>query len=104
MVRIELGAPIDGYIGQVAHTFVVGASKRTPHDHSPDPAQCPDGPKQVVQNPADQSRKDIPEATFEEGEVYSIDVLICTGEGKSKTSTPARQSSSATQTKPTNSR
>ncbi|KAJ1340866.1 DNA-binding protein, 42 kDa [Batrachochytrium salamandrivorans] len=135
MVRIELGAHIDGYIGQVAHTFVVGASKENPvTGRKADVLQAAytaaevavrtikpgntswavsdlitkaakefdckaaegmtthqilrnvlDGPKQVVQNPADQSRKDIPEATFEEGEVYSIDVLICTGEGKSKT-------------------
>lgn len=30
VVRIELGVHIDGYISQVAHTIVIGASKENP--------------------------------------------------------------------------
>ncbi|KAI9203495.1 peptidase M24, structural domain-containing protein [Polychytrium aggregatum] len=135
LVRIELGAHVDGYIAQVAHTVVVGASKEAPvtgrqadvlqaaylaseaairllkpgktnydvteavekivQDFDCNPIEgmlshqiqkdVLDGPKQIVLNPTEQQRKEIETFTFEEGQVYSIDILISTGEGKPKT-------------------
>ncbi|KAJ3074134.1 Proliferation-associated protein 2G4, partial [Quaeritorhiza haematococci] len=135
MVRVELGAHIDGFIGQVAHTVVVGASKDNPitgrqadvlqaaylaseaairllkpghtnwevtetiskiaSDFSCKPVEgmlshqimrnVLDGPKQIILNPTESQRKEIEEVTFEEGEAYSLDILISSGEGKPRT-------------------
>ncbi|XP_067096616.1 proliferation-associated protein 2G4-like isoform X1 [Osmerus mordax] len=43
-----------------------------------------DGEKTIIQNPTDQQRKDHEKAEFEVHEVYAVDVLISTGEGKAK--------------------
>ncbi|KAJ3279380.1 Proliferation-associated protein 2G4 [Borealophlyctis nickersoniae] len=134
MVRIELGAHIDGYIAQVAHTLVVGANKEQPLTGKQadvmqaaytsieaairllrpgktntevteavqkiaDDFECKpvegmlshqlqrnilDGTKQIIQNPSDTQKKEVETQTFEEGEVYSLDILISSGEGKAK--------------------
>ncbi|KAJ3276826.1 Proliferation-associated protein 2G4 [Terramyces sp. JEL0728] len=134
VVRIELGAHVDGYVSQAAQTVVVGASKAAPAtgkkaDVIKAAATCAeaairlikpgntnyqvtevidkiaaefgckavegflthqvlknvlDGPKQIVLNPSEQQRKEIETHTFEQGEVYSVDLLISTGDGKPK--------------------
>ncbi|KAJ8324219.1 hypothetical protein O5D80_007416 [Batrachochytrium dendrobatidis] len=43
-----------------------------------------DGPKQIVLNPPETSRKNASNVVFEAGEVYSIDILVKSGEGKSR--------------------
>nr|AAC34392.1 PAS1 [Takifugu rubripes] len=43
-----------------------------------------DGEKTIIQNPTDQQKKDHEKAEFEVHEVYAVDVLISTGEGKAK--------------------
>uniref|UniRef100_A0A8C4S055 Proliferation-associated 2G4, a n=1 Tax=Erpetoichthys calabaricus TaxID=27687 RepID=A0A8C4S055_ERPCA len=43
-----------------------------------------DGEKTIIQNPTDQQRKDHEKAEFEVHEVYAVDVLVSTGEGKAK--------------------
>ncbi|CAM9346176.1 proliferation-associated protein 2G4 [Lampetra fluviatilis] len=43
-----------------------------------------DGEKTVIQNPTDQQKKDHEKASFEVHEVYAVDVLISTGEGKAR--------------------
>ncbi|TPX31249.1 hypothetical protein SmJEL517_g05382 [Synchytrium microbalum] len=43
-----------------------------------------EGEKQIILNPTDQQKKDSEKQTFAEGEVYSIDILVSTGEGKPK--------------------
>uniref|UniRef100_A0A8C2CKV6 Proliferation-associated 2G4, b n=1 Tax=Cyprinus carpio TaxID=7962 RepID=A0A8C2CKV6_CYPCA len=45
-----------------------------------------DGEKTIIQNPSDQQRKDHEKAEFEVHEVYAVDVLISTGEGKARDS------------------
>ncbi|KAJ3223508.1 hypothetical protein HK099_001039 [Clydaea vesicula] len=41
-----------------------------------------DGAKQILSNPNEQQKKETKEITFEEGEVYTMDILISAGEGK----------------------
>jgi curved DNA binding protein len=43
-----------------------------------------DGPKQVILNPSENQRKDTETVTFSEGEAYSIDIVVSSGEGKPK--------------------
>jgi curved DNA binding protein len=43
-----------------------------------------DGPKRIILNASPEARKDIETVTFEEGEVYSLDILISCGDGKPK--------------------
>uniref|UniRef100_H3DC70 Proliferation-associated 2G4, b n=1 Tax=Tetraodon nigroviridis TaxID=99883 RepID=H3DC70_TETNG len=43
-----------------------------------------DGEKTIIQNPTDQQKKDHEKAEFEVHEVYAVDVLVSTGEGKAK--------------------
>ena len=43
-----------------------------------------DGSKQIILNPSDAQKKEVETQTFEEGEVYSLDILISSGEGKAK--------------------
>uniref|UniRef100_A0A673KWP5 Proliferation-associated protein 2G4-like n=1 Tax=Sinocyclocheilus rhinocerous TaxID=307959 RepID=A0A673KWP5_9TELE len=95
LVKIDLGVHVDGFISNIAHSFVVGATK----------VYCPlllslytgmlshqlkqhviDGEKTIIQNPTDQQRKDHEKAEFEVHEVYAVDVLISTGEGKARDS------------------
>ncbi|TPX44324.1 hypothetical protein SeMB42_g03988 [Synchytrium endobioticum] len=44
-----------------------------------------EGQKQIILNPTDQQKKDSEKQTFAEGEVYAVDILVSTGEGKPKT-------------------
>ncbi|KAJ3161428.1 Proliferation-associated protein 2G4 [Geranomyces michiganensis] len=135
VVRIELGVHVDGYISQVAHTLVIGATKENPvkgrqadvmqaaylateaairllrpgntntqvsnavqtiaEDFECRPVEgmlshqvsrnVLDGKKQIILNPSEGQKKDIEESTFEEGEVYSLDILVSSGEGKPRT-------------------
>lgn len=39
------------------------------------------GTKQIIQNPADEQKTKMEKCTFENFEVYAIDILISTGEG-----------------------
>lgn len=135
MVKIDLGAHIDGYIGTAAHTVVVGATADDPvvdnqanvilaaynametairmlrpglyknmeitdmidkiaAIYKVKPAENMlshelkrhkiDGEKQVIQNPGEKQRAEFPECFFDRYEVYAIDILMSTGEGKIK--------------------
>merc|ERR1740128_218673 len=42
------------------------------------------GEKSIIQNPTEEQRKDHKKCEFEVHEVYAVDVLISTGEGKSR--------------------
>jgi hypothetical protein len=46
-----------------------------------------DGDKQIVSNPTPMQRRDFQTQEFSAGEVWSIDVLVSSGEGKAKPST-----------------
>ncbi|XP_061689605.1 proliferation-associated protein 2G4 [Syngnathoides biaculeatus] len=134
LVKIDLGVHVDGFIANVAHSFVVGASKENPitgrkadvikaahlcaeaalrlvkpgnqntqvteawskisqsFKCSPIEGMLShqlkqhviDGEKTIIQNPTDQQRKDHEKAEFEVHEVYAVDVLVSTGEGKAR--------------------
>uniref|UniRef100_A0A3P9IQJ9 Proliferation-associated 2G4, a n=1 Tax=Oryzias latipes TaxID=8090 RepID=A0A3P9IQJ9_ORYLA len=136
LVKIDLGVHVDGFIANVAHSFVVGASKEQPAtgrkadvikaahlcaeaalrlvkpgnqntqvteawNKIAQSFKCTpiegmlshqlkqhiiDGEKTIIQNPTDQQRKDHEKAEFEVHEVYAVDVLISTGEGKARDS------------------
>ena len=132
MVKIDIGAHVDGYVACAAHTVIVGASKDQPvtgrkadvmmaahkalevalrlvkpgnsnftvtdgiqkvvEDFKCIPCEgmishqfernIVDGEKVFVQNPDESLRKDHETYTFEMHEVYGIDVLISSGDGK----------------------
>ncbi|XP_054472531.1 proliferation-associated protein 2G4a [Anoplopoma fimbria] len=134
LVKIDLGVHVDGFIANVAHSFIVGASKENPvtgrkadvikaahlcaeaalrlvkpgnqnnqvteaWNKIAQSFKCSpiegmlshqlkqhviDGEKTIIQNPTDQQRKDHEKAEFEVHEVYAVDVLISTGEGKAR--------------------
>uniref|UniRef100_A0A8C4QLI4 Proliferation-associated 2G4, b n=1 Tax=Eptatretus burgeri TaxID=7764 RepID=A0A8C4QLI4_EPTBU len=124
LVKIDLGAHVDGFIATVAHTLVVGASKvghyrdavinlhAWPFSFLPQNTSVTqtwnkigsafnctpiegmlshqlkqhviDGEKTIIQNPTDQQKKDHEKASFEVHEVYAVDVLVSTGDGKAK--------------------
>jgi len=134
LVKIDLGAHIDGFIAVAAHSFVVGASAdnkvtgrkadaviaahmaaeaalrmvKPGHNNVEASAgiQCVaedykckpiegmlshqlrrhviDGEKVIIQNPTDDQRKNTDKVDFDVHEVYAIDVLISTGEGKGR--------------------
>lgn len=134
LVKIDLGVHVDGFISNVAHSFVVGASKDNPvtgrkadvikaahlcveaalrlvkpgnqntqvteaWNKIAQSFKCTaiegmlshqlkqhviDGEKTIIQNPSDQQRKDHEKAEFAVHEVYAVDVLVSTGEGKAK--------------------
>ncbi|TDH14245.1 hypothetical protein EPR50_G00040330 [Perca flavescens] len=134
LVKIDLGVHVDGFIANVAHSFVVGASKENPitgrkadvikaahlcaeaalrlvkpgnqnnqvteaWNKIAQSFKCSpiegmlshqlkqhviDGEKTIIQNPSDQQRKDHEKAEFEVHEVYAVDVLISSGEGKAR--------------------
>ncbi|KAJ3209192.1 Proliferation-associated protein 2G4 [Dinochytrium kinnereticum] len=44
-----------------------------------------EGAKKVILNPTEAQRKEVESITFEEGEVYTLDMLVSTGDGKPKT-------------------
>ncbi|KAJ3020663.1 UNVERIFIED_CONTAM: Proliferation-associated protein 2G4 [Siphonaria sp. JEL0065] len=137
VVRIELGAQIDGFAALVAHTHVVGASKTAPvtgkkadliaaahyateaalrllkpgknnydvtdaiskvaADFGVTPVQgmqshqlkrneiAGNNSKRIILNPSDQQRKDTKKVDFEEGDVFSLDIVFSTGEGYPRT-------------------
>uniref|UniRef100_A0AAQ5X737 Peptidase M24 domain-containing protein n=1 Tax=Amphiprion ocellaris TaxID=80972 RepID=A0AAQ5X737_AMPOC len=116
LVKIDLGVHVDGFISNVAHSFIVGVTKENPLTGrkadvikaahlcaeaalrlvKPGNQVKPhliintlkqhviDGEKTIIQNPTDQQKKDHEKAEFEVHEVYAVDVLISTGEGKAK--------------------
>ncbi|KAG0034391.1 Proliferation-associated protein 2G4 [Podila clonocystis] len=134
MVKVELGAQIDGYGAIAATTVVVGASKENPNTgkqadvlmaaHQAAEAAvrliragnantpvtdnvgriaaaygCKpvegmlshqqeknviDGKKQIILNPTEGQRQDFEKCTFAENEVYCVDIMISSGEGKIK--------------------
>ncbi|KXS22499.1 proliferation-associated protein 2G4-like protein [Gonapodya prolifera JEL478] len=136
VVRVELGAHVDGYPALVGHTIVVGASKEKPvdgriadamtaaHFASEAALRCLkpgfanfdvtdhvqkiaedfgckpvegmlshslsrhviDGDKSIILAPTDAQRKDHESCQFEDGESWTVDVLISTGDGKAKQS------------------
>lgn len=136
MVKIELGAHIDGFIATAAHTVVVGSSEDHKvkdkqarvllaahhaleaavrmllpskehknfdvselitkickiYDVSPvenmishDISQFKmSGEKQIILNPSDEQKGKVEKCTFADYEVYILDVLVSSGEGKAK--------------------
>jgi curved DNA binding protein len=131
VVRVELGAHVDGYIAQQAHTVVLGGAEITGkqadvlkavhtlgeiavraikpgntntqvskllesccEDFGVKPVQgstmhemkrnVMEGKKRIVLNR--QEGEAVDEVTFEEGEVYTVDLLVTTGDGKLKLS------------------
>ncbi|KAF5928389.1 hypothetical protein HPG69_014994 [Diceros bicornis minor] len=134
LVKIDLGVHVDGFIANVAHTFVVDVAQGTQvtgrkadvikaahlcaeaalrlvkpgnqntqvteawnkvaHSFNCTPIEgmlshqlkqhVIDGEKTIIQNPTDQQKKDHEKAEFEVHEVYAVDVLISSGEGKAK--------------------
>ncbi|KAA0707114.1 Proliferation-associated protein 2G4 [Triplophysa tibetana] len=136
LVKIDIGVHVDGFISNIAHSFVVGATKDAPvtgrkadvikaahlcaeaairlvkpgnqntqvtdaWNKIAESFKCTaiegmlshqlkqhviDGEKTIIQNPSDQQKKDHEKAEFEVHEVYAVDVLISTGEGKARDS------------------
>ncbi|XP_052265250.1 proliferation-associated protein 2G4-like [Dreissena polymorpha] len=134
LVKIDLGAHIDGFIAVVAHTLIVGASKDSPVDgrkadvilaaHNAvevalrmvkpgaenntvtdaiqkvaESYKCKpvegmlshqlkrhviDGEKAIIQNPSETQKKEHEKCEFDVHEVYGIDVLVSSGEGKGR--------------------
>jgi len=134
LVKIDLGAHIDGFIAVAAHSFVVGASAdnkvtgrkadaimaahtaaeaalrmvKPGHNNVEasgginvvaDDYHCKaiegmlshqlrrhviDGEKVIIQNPSDDQKKNTDKVDFDVHEVYAIDILISTGEGKGR--------------------
>jgi curved DNA binding protein len=132
LVKVDLGAHIDGFAAVVAHCFVVGASKDNkitgrkadviiaahtaaeaalrivkPGNENnavtdavqkvAESFECKpiegmlshqlkqhviDGEKAIIQNPTEAQKKDHENCEFDVHEVYGMDVLISTGEGK----------------------
>lgn len=136
VVKVDMGVHIDGFIGGLAHTIVVGASKenkitgrkadvllaayyaaeiaqrlvkpgnnnqmvtdavsKVAEEFNCKPVEgmlshqlqqnIIDGEKTIIQNPTEAQRKDHKKVEFELHEVYGVDVLITTGDGKAKES------------------
>ncbi|XP_015783061.1 proliferation-associated protein 2G4 [Tetranychus urticae] len=134
VVKIDLGAYIDGFIAVAAHTLVVGASKenkvtgrkadvilaahyaaevalrlvkpggenyavtdaiqKVAETYNCKPVSGMlshqlkqfriDGEKSIIQNPTEAQRKEHEKCEFELHEVYAVDILISTGEGKGR--------------------
>uniref|UniRef100_A0A671W9J3 Proliferation-associated 2G4, a n=1 Tax=Sparus aurata TaxID=8175 RepID=A0A671W9J3_SPAAU len=130
LVKIDLGVHVDGFIANVAHSFVIGnpitgrkadvvkaahlcaeaalrlvkpgnqntqvteAWNKIAQSFKCSPIEgmlshqlkqhVIDGEKTIIQNPTDQQRKDHEKAEFEVHEVYAVDVLVSTGEGKAR--------------------
>ncbi|OZJ03841.1 hypothetical protein BZG36_04303 [Bifiguratus adelaidae] len=134
LVKIELGAQIDGYAAFVGHTLVVGASAEKPiTGRQADVMQAAhlaleaairmikpggknmdvtktvdkiaqafdtkavegmlthqqeqniiDGKKTIILNPSENQLRDFERVEFAENEVYAVDILISSGEGKAR--------------------
>ncbi|KAK9469336.1 peptidase M24, structural domain-containing protein [Lipomyces arxii] len=133
VVKISLGAHIDGFAGILADTIVIGSAEITgktadvltaawyaseaairlvkagnknwdvsdavsavaeaydtkaledmlSHQQT---RNVVDGTKRIILNPSEGKKKGVDAATFDDGEVYGIDILITTGDGKVKKS------------------
>lgn len=137
VVKLDIGAHVDGFIATAAHTLVVGATKEAkvtgrkadvvlaayncmeaairmlrPGKHKSSEVTeviqkvaesfaCKpvenmlshqlrrhkiDGEKRIIQNPGEKQRQDTEKCEFQQHEVYAIDVLVSTGEGKARES------------------
>ncbi|ORX99181.1 putative proliferation-associated 2g4 [Basidiobolus meristosporus CBS 931.73] len=136
MVKIQLGAQVDGYAAIAGHTIVIGASKDKPvTGKQADVMQAAhlaaeaavrlikpghknmevtetvqkvtdafgtkavegmlsyqqernvlDGKKQIILNPSESQRQSFEKAEFLENEVYVVDILVSSGDGKAKQS------------------
>ncbi|CAB1336716.1 unnamed protein product [Coregonus sp. 'balchen'] len=102
LIKIDLGVHVDGFISNLAHSFVVGVTKEAPltgrkADVIKAAHLCAEAAlrlnSQVTEawNKIAKSfkcsaieGKDHEKAEFEVHEVYAVDVLISTGEGKAK--------------------
>ncbi|VDM97700.1 unnamed protein product [Thelazia callipaeda] len=135
MVKVDLGAHIDGYIATAAHTIVVGASEnnkvsgkkanvmlaayhaleaairmlrpglyknmeitdmidKIANIYQVKPVENMlshelrknkiDGKKQIIQNPGERQRSEVTKCVFQKFEVFAIDILMSTGEGKTR--------------------
>ncbi|CAI9735543.1 Hypothetical predicted protein [Octopus vulgaris] len=134
VVKIDLGAHVDGFIAVVAHTLVIGSSvenkvkgrkadvclaahlaseaalrlvkpgninytvtdaiQKVAESFKCKPVEgmlshqlkkhVIDGEKAIILNPTDAQRKDHEKCEFEVHDVYAIDILVSTGEGKGK--------------------
>ncbi|GMR48118.1 hypothetical protein PMAYCL1PPCAC_18313, partial [Pristionchus mayeri] len=134
LVKIDLGAHVDGFIATAAHSVVVGASAENKVDEKKsnllkgayDALEIAirslrpgtknmdittnigkvaeqygvkaienmvshqlernkiDGEKQIVQNPGEKLKSEVEKSTVEVHEVYAVDVLFTTGEGKAR--------------------
>uniref|UniRef100_A0A4X1V5R1 Peptidase M24 domain-containing protein n=1 Tax=Sus scrofa TaxID=9823 RepID=A0A4X1V5R1_PIG len=126
LVKIDLGVHVDGFITNVAHTFVVDVAlgtqgtgqnadvikavhlsalemakrqkkkkkKKVAHSFNCTPIEgmlshqlkqhVIDREKTIIQNPTDLQKKDHEKTEFEVHEVYAVDVLVSSGEGKAK--------------------
>lgn len=134
VIKVDLGAHVDGYIAVVAHTHVIGASKDNPVTGKMADAMLAayyasevasrlvkptsisyqvtdavqkvaesfgckpiegmlshqlhrdtiDGDKVIIQNPTESQKKETPPHTFEMYDVFAVDVIVSTGEGKGR--------------------
>lgn len=134
LIKIDMGAHIDGYIAVVAHSLIIGATVENPitgpaadvmnaahqaasvalrlvvpggeNEAVTDAVQkvtesykCKpicgmlshelkqfriDGDKSIIQNPTEAQKKSHEKCEFEVNEVYAIDVLVSTGDGKGR--------------------
>lgn len=134
LIKIDMGAHIDGYIAVVAHSLIIGATTENPitgpaadvmhaahqaasvalrlvvpggeNEAVTDAVQkvtesykCKpisgmlshelkqfriDGDKSIIQNPTEAQKKSHEKCQFEVNEVYAIDVLVSTGDGKGR--------------------
>jgi len=134
VVKVDLGAHMDGFIAVAAHTIILGASKESPAkgrkadvviaahlaaeaalrlvkpgnqntmitekvQQVVESYKCKpiegvlshqlkqftiDGEKTIIQNPTEAQKKDHEKCDFEVHEVYAVDILISSGEGKGR--------------------
>jgi len=134
VVKVDLGAHIDGFIAVVAHTIVIGASEtnkvtgrkadavlaaysaaeialrlvkpgsdnysvtdgiqKAAESFTCKPIEgmlshqltkhVIDGEKAIIQNPTEAHRKDHEKCEFDVHEVYAVDILVSTGDGKGR--------------------
>ncbi|CAB1353777.1 unnamed protein product [Coregonus sp. 'balchen'] len=89
LVKIDLGVHVDGFISNVAHSFVVGATKAAlrlvkPGNQNSKVTEAWNKIAQSFKCTAIEGEKDHEKVEFEVHEVYAVDVLISTGEGKAR--------------------
>merc|ERR1712235_83382 len=88
IVKLDLGVHIDGYIAVVAHTVFMSEEKKGKAVEGMLSYQMVkdtiDGKKTIIQNPTEKQRQEHENCEFAVNEVYAIDMLISTGDGKSR--------------------